>query len=617
MKAAMNKLYFGLSVIFVFFHLYTALFGVLPGIGQRVVHLCLILSLYFLSSLAKADRPGIGRLLDFLCIAATVASSAYIMSIEKMLDFRAGVILPADIVFGLMLVVVMLIACWRTVGSSLTIVVIVFIAYAFAGPYLPGMLAHSGMSIGKFSHIAVLTTDGIFGTPLYASAAYVVLFIILGALFNETGVGDYFTSLSTAAFGKMVGGPAKVAVIASGLFGSINGSAIANVLGTGTFTIPMMKRAGFEPKVAGAVEASASVGGQIMPPIMGATAFLMAELIGVSYYEVAKAAAIPAILYFVSILMTVDIYARKMKLGGSVDAVPSLNIMIRKAYLFSPLVLLVILLVQRMTVTRAGIYTIIFTCIIVMLNKESRVDWPRFVKIIEGSVSGATSVAISCGIVGIVIGMVMATGLGFRLSGILIDLAAGRLLVLLVLTMICSIILGMGVPTTAAYLVLAVLVAPALIKMGISAMAAHMFVLYFGIVSGITPPVALAAYTAAGLAKCSPNECGWQAFRLALAGFIMPFMFIYNPSLLLMGHWTIIVRSVITSLIGVYCLASALEGFTIKWRINMVQRVMLFAAALLLIDSGLVTDLAGAALIIVVLGDRLIRSKKQPTEASI
>ena len=498
----------------------------------------------------------------------------------------------------------------RAVGKSLAIVVVCFIVYGFMGQHMPGFLAHVGMDITRITSVVYLGTDGIYGTAIYASASYIVLFVILGAVFNETGVGDYFTKLASRAFGKFRGGPAKIAVVASGLFGSISGSAIANVIGTGTFTIPMMKKCGFEDEYAAAVEASASTGGQIMPPVMGATAFLIAEYLGIPYFDLVKAALIPAVLFYVAILMTVDLYARKNNIKGVPESeLPTWKELVKNVYLILPLIYLIVSMsVFKMSVTKSGITSIIATIVCTLFSARNRITPDKLKKIVKASINGAKPVAIACGVVGIIIGIVMGSGLGFRMSSVLIQVSNGHLGILLVLTMVVSLILGMGVPTTAAYLMLALLVVPALKQMNVLPLAAHLFIFYFGIISNVTPPVALAAYAAAGVARCNPTKTGVFAFKLSLSGFILPFMFVYNPVLLMQGGALEIIQSLITALLGIYSLSAALEKFVFKWNINQAERLVLLASALLLIIPGTITDLIGFA---VLLGIFLIKTAEE------
>ena len=595
----LKKLSFGLAIVFCIFHCWTAMFGAAAGIGQKAIHLGLVLIIFFLDYLAQKDRKWYCRAMDAFFILASAGSLIYIMSIDKTIDLRSGMIYTYDILFGVLLIITLIEATRRAVGKSLAIVVVCFIIYGFMGQRMPGFLAHVGMDITRITSVVYLGTDGIYGTAIYASASYIVLFVILGAVFNETGVGDYFTKLASRAFGKFRGGPAKIAVVASGLFGSISGSAIANVIGTGTFTIPMMKKCGFEDEYAAAVEASASTGGQIMPPVMGATAFLIAEYLGIPYFDLVKAALIPAVLFYVAILLTVDLYARKNNIKGVPESeLPTWKELSKNVYLILPLIYLIVSMsVFKMSVTKSGITSIIATIVCTLFSARNRITPGKLKNIVKASINGAKPVAIACGVVGIIIGIVMGSGLGFRMSSVLIQVSNGHLGILLVLTMLVSLILGMGVPTTAAYLMLALLVVPALKQMSVLPLAAHLFIFYFGIISNVTPPVALAAYAAAGVARCNPTKTGVFAFKLSLSGFILPFMFVYNPVLLMQGGALEILQSLITALLGIYSLSSALEKFVFKWNINQAERLVLLASALLLIIPGTITDLIGFAVL--------------------
>lgn len=606
----LKRLSFALAVLFCIFHCWTAMFGAAAGIGQKAIHLGLVLIIFFLDYLAQEDRKWYCRVMDAFFILTSAGSLIYIMSIDKTIDLRSGMIYTYDILFGVLLIITLIEATRRAVGKSLAIVVICFIVYGFMGQYMPGFLAHVGMDITRITSVVYLGTDGIYGTAIYASASYIVLFVILGAVFNETGVGDYFTKLASRAFGKFRGGPAKIAVVASGLFGSISGSAIANVIGTGTFTIPMMKKCGFEDEYAAAVEASASTGGQIMPPVMGATAFLIAEYLGIPYFDLVKAALIPAVLFYVAILMTVDLYARKNNIKGVPESeLPTWKELVKNVYLILPLIYLIVSMsVFKMSVTKSGITSIIATIVCTLFSARNRITPAKLKKIVKASINGAKPVAIACGVVGIIIGIVMGSGLGFRMSSVLIQVSNGHLGILLVLTMVVSLILGMGVPTTAAYLMLALLVVPALKQMNVLPLAAHLFIFYFGIISNVTPPVALAAYAAAGVARCNPTKTGVFAFKLSLSGFILPFMFVYNPVLLMQGGALEILQSLITALLGIYSLSAALEKFVFKWNINQAERLVLLASALLLIIPGTITDLIGFA---VLLGIFLIKTAEE------
>ncbi|WP_297211492.1 TRAP transporter permease [uncultured Flavonifractor sp.] len=608
----LKKLSFLLGAAFCIFHCWTAMFGAAPGIAQKAIHLGVVLVIFFLDYLTKEDRKWYLKVIDLVLLVAVAGSMLYIISIDKTIDLRSGLIYTYDIIFGVLLIIALIEATRRSVGLSLSIVVLCFIAYAFFGPYMPGFLVHAGMDLSRLISIVYLSTDGIYGTAIYASASYIVLFVILGAVFNETGVGDYFTKLASRAFGRFRGGPAKIAVVASGLFGSISGSAIANVIGTGTFTIPMMKKCGFEDDYAAAVEASASTGGQIMPPVMGATAFLIAEYLGIPYFDLVAAALIPAVLFYVAILMTVDLYARKHNIKGvPEDELPTWKDLAKNVYLILPLIYLILAMsVFKMTVTKAGITSIMVTIVCTLFSSKNRINLTKLKKIVKASVDGAKPVAIACGVVGIIIGVVMGSGLGIRMSAVLIDVAGGHLWLLLILTMVVSLILGMGVPTTAAYLMLALLVVPALKEMNVLPLAAHLFIFYFGIISNVTPPVALAAYAAAGVARSNPTKTGFFAFKLSLSGFILPFMFVYNPVLLMQGSPLDIIQSLITALLGIYSLSAALEKFVFKWSINQFERLILFVSALLLIVPGTVTDLIGFAVLVGMFFLKLFEEKR-------
>lgn len=539
----------------------------------------------------------------FLGIMALFAlgGCAYITILDENLQLRAGIVYASDILFAILLIIAIFEACRRKMGNPLVIITLVFVAYAFLGKYIPGFLNQPGMTLKKFTSLVYLTTDGIFGSPLYASASYVVLFVLLGAIMSVSGIGDYMTNLATSLFGHMRGGPAKVAVVASGFFGSISGSPTANVIGTGTFTIPMMKKNGFEPEFAAAVEATASTGGAIMPPIMGSTAFIMAEMLGIPYTAVAKAALIPAILYFLAVLFGVDIYAAKHGLKGIPRSqLPKVRSMLKQIYMLAPLIFLIFCMaVFNMTIVRSGLLTIIVTLVLVEINPKTRMTKEQWLQIPVQTVKSAVSVGIACAMAGIISGVIMGSGLGYRISSILTSVAGTSMLLLLVLTMVVSLIMGMGVPTTAAYLVLASLVAPTMIQLGIPPLAAHMFIFYFGCISSITPPVALAAYAGAGLAGCDPNKTGYKAFRLAFCSFLMPYLFVYNPVLLMEGGVLDILWSLVTALIGAYLLASGFEGFFFRWSLKWFERPLIILGAVMLIVPGMVTDLVGIAIIVV------------------
>ena len=600
MKSALKKVSLILAICFVAFHLYTAAFGTMPGIAQKSIHLGFLLVIFYINAMVDSEKRWEQIFLGIMALFA-LGGCAYITILDENLQLRAGIVYASDILFAILLIIAIFEACRRKMGNPLVIITLVFVAYAFLGKYIPGFLNQPGMTLKKFTSLVYLTTDGIFGSPLYASASYVVLFVLLGAIMSVSGIGDYMTNLATSLFGHMRGGPAKVAVVASGFFGSISGSPTANVIGTGTFTIPMMKKNGFEPEFAAAVEATASTGGAIMPPIMGSTAFIMAEMLGIPYTAVAKAALIPAILYFLAVLFGVDIYAAKHGLKGIPRSqLPKVRSMLKQIYMLAPLIFLIFCMaVFNMTIVRSGLLTIIVTLVLVEINPKTRMTKEQWLQIPVQTVKSAVSGGIACAMAGIISGVIMGSGLGYRISSILTSVAGTSMLLLLVLTMVVSLIMGMGVPTTAAYLVLASLVAPTMIQLGIPPLAAHMFIFYFGCISSITPPVALAAYAGAGLAGCDPNKTGYKAFRLAFCSFLMPYLFVYNPVLLMEGGVLDILWSLVTALIGAYLLASGFEGFFFRWSLKWFERPLMILGAVMLIVPGMVTDLVGIAIIVV------------------
>ncbi len=591
-----------ICIAFILFHMYTAYFGVVQGNGQKTIHLGFVLLVCYLQDIINQDKGKAERISAVLFLLMGLSSVLYVTINYTAMQARSGIVLGIDKVFGVLLILSILDATRRTMGKALVIVVSVFIIFGFTGPFWPGFLRHAGLTFKNFINLTYLTTDGIFGAALYTSSLYIILFVTLGALMEVSGVGDYITDVATAAFSKYRGGPAKVSVIASGLFGSISGSAVANVIGTGTFTIPLMKKTGYEPETAAAVEAAASTGGQFTPPVMGATAFLIAERLAIPYFELVKAAVIPAALYYASLLLSVDVYAQKHGLRGmNKEEIPKVKPLLKRLYLLLPLAFLVfVLAVVGKTVARAGLYTILLTLVIVMLDKKCRLTPQKLVKICVNAAKSAVPVAVACAMAGIISGVVMGTGVGYRLSSALISVANGVPLVLLLLTMLVSLIMGMGIPTISAYLVLAILVAPALITMGFSGLASHLFIFYFGCISVITPPVALAAYAGAGIAGCSPSRAGTRAFRLAICAFILPFLFAYNETLLWQGAWYDVLWSALSALVGVYCLACGQEGFFYNWKLSIWERLLLIAGALGLVVPGLATDLIGCALLIFV-----------------
>jgi TRAP transporter 4TM/12TM fusion protein len=520
-------------------------------------------------------------------------------------------------VVGITAIVLVLEATRRTIGASLPIVAIVFLAYALGGNRLFGFLHHRGLSAEITIDQSWFTTEGVFGVPLQVAGTYVILFIIFGTFLERSGAGQFFMNFANAIAGGARGGPGKVAVVSSSLFGTISGSAVANVMVDGWLTIPMMKKTGFKPEAAAAIEAVASTGGQIMPPIMGAAAFVMAEFLGASYTDVMIAAAIPAVFYYGALFAAIHFNAVRSGLKGLPrEELPILReIMIRQAHLFLPVIVLLALLVMGFTPTYGAIIASVALVAISWLRPATGLRPKAWLEALRDGAVHTVPVAMACASAGIVIGVVLQTGLALRFTAFLIEFTYGYLVLALLITMIAALILGMGMPTTPAYIMQAALLVPAIIKLGVPPMAAHMFAFYFSCLSAVTPPVALAVYAAASIGGASLWGAGVQAVKFAAAGFIVPFFFVFNPSLLFDGTWDEVLRTVITGSIGVVALAAGLEGYFLRTA-TWLERVLFLAAAFLLIDPNAITDLIGIGVLGVALLAQKLRlaQREKPAE---
>lgn len=602
-----------IAAAFSAFHLWTSYFGMLPTLQQVYVHLGFALVLIFITRpLFGARLRRLRWAIDLpLAIAAAVVTSYAVINFMEIAQRGAGDPTQVAVVLGVIATLLVLEATRRMVGWALPILAILFLVYGFIGPWMPGPLAHRGFDLDRIAATLFLTDTGLAGTPLQVSATYVAIFVIFAAFLDVSGVGRFFIDWSYAALGWVRGGPAKVAIFGSAMMGTVSGSAVANVVATGTFTIPIMKRAGLRPAFAGAVEAAASSGGQIMPPVMGAAAFIMVEMIGTSYNTVMVAATIPAILYFVAIFAMVDFEVARLGIRGlpRSELPSSWAVFTERWHLVLPLVLLIYLLVWvQYTPIKSAFLCIIAVLVISSLRAATR---PHLRQIADGLRQGAMSmleVAAACACAGIIIGVMMISGLALRLSSLLIAFSGGSLIVLMFLTMIVSLILGMGLPTSAVYVVLATLVVPAMIDMGVDVLAAHMFVFYFGVLANVTPPVAIAAYAGAGLAGAKSSTTGLIAFRLAIAGFILPYMWVYNPALIMQGSATETALAVVSALAGILALAGAVQGYLFG-RARWHERLLLGVAALGLIKPGLTTDLIGGGLLALACLSRLILAR--------
>lgn len=583
------------------FHLYTAGVGVFSAATQRTIHVLLILVIIFLNKKPFQSNKRYLSLDLGLCILATSITMIYLyMWSERVGPGKVfSTASTVDIIFGIIMILLILEAVRRTTGTTLVIVVVVFLLYALFGSSLPGFLGHKGYTLSRIISYIYLTMEGIYGIPVKISSTFIVLFVLFGSVLNATGGGKTFTDLGYGLAGGLRGGSGKTAVVASGLMGSISGSPIGNVVTTGTFTIPLMKKTGFPGHVAGAIEAVASTGGMIMPPVMGAASFVMAEYLGVPYRTILLAALIPALLYYISVYFMVDFAAIKYNvIGLPKSKLPNIKAVLKEGWhLLLPLLFLVVLISMRYSPTKAAFWAIVLLLIISQFKASSRISLMDFLVSLKEGMIGATPVAIACAAAGIVLGVIALTGLGVRFSSIMMHFSGNNLLIGLVITMFSSLILGMGLPAIAVYLITAVLNAPALIEMGADPLAAHMFVFYFGIISNITPPIALAAYAAAGIANSNINKTGFTAFYIGIVAYVVPYFFVYSPVLLFQGNIYFIIYSFIAAVIGVYFIAAGVQG-VIAQNLNLFERLLFIGGGVLLVNTSMVMDLVGVVCIL-------------------
>ena len=564
----------------------------------RVFHLMIVLSLVFLRSGGKSGDARRGDLVNVLLLAAALVTGGYLLSRWEGIALSGGITNRLDIVMGTLVVALVLEATRRTVGKTLTLIAFIFLIYPFISPYLPGLLYGRGIRFESFVSFLAHSGQGIYGIPLGVASTYIVLFTIFGSFLSEFGAGDFFFKLSNLLTRGFRAASAKTAVIFSTLLGMISGSAAGNVAVTGSFTIPLMKREGYRPHEAGAIEAVVSTGGQIMPPVMGAAAFIMAEIVGTPYVNIMMAGLIPALLFFISVLFVVHLQAVKSDLAiQQRQAAPaqSFSATIGGGLPFIvPFLTLISMMIIEYSPVKASFFAIVILLAIHLLvvRRISLEFWQRIGRAMAGGVKNAIPISIACAAAGIISAVLSATGLGSKLSGFIISMSGGVPLIGLVLTMIAAIILGMGLPTTAAYLILATVVAPALADMGVPLLTAHMFVFFFGCVSTITPPVALASYVAAGVARADINDVGWTAFRYGLVCYLLPFAFFYGPGLLAQGSAWEIASTCLSGVVGVFCLATAIVGY-FRTSLGWTGRAITATAGVLLLNQGLLTDLAG------------------------
>lgn len=600
---------------FSLFQLYTGVFGMLTAQLQRSIHLGFALALIFLLFPArKKDRGRSHKVAWYdiiLAILSVVVGAYWPLFIDEIV-MRAGRLTEIDFYVGLLAVLLVLEATRRAVGLPITVIAVLFLAYAIYGPYMPSFLAHRGLDLERLVQTMFFTTEGILGTPLGVSATFIFLFLLFGSFLVKTGVGQYFNDLAVSIAGKRTGGPAKVAIFSSALQGTISGSSVANVVTSGSFTIPMMKKLGYKKEFAGAVEATASTGGQIMPPIMGAAAFLMVEFIGggITYWDIAKAAAIPALLYFSGVWIMTHFEAKRVGLRGLKDEeMPNRKEVLKKIYLLLPILAVIILLMTGMSVIRAALWSIVITIGVSMIRKDTRINFKDAVDALVDGARTALGVAAATAAAGIIVGVVVKTGLGLKMANGLLDLSGGLLIPTLMLTMVAAIILGMGSPTTANYVITSTIAAPAIILLGVPDLSAHLFVFYFGIVADITPPVALAAFAAAGVSGGDPIKTGISASKLAIGAFIIPYMFVLSPELLMIDTtWYYLIWVVFTALAGMMAIGAGVIGYWFR-KLNPLERILGLVGGLMLIYPEGMTDIIGLGIFILLIALQLVFKK--------
>ena len=600
-------IYIGL-LSFSLFQLYTAVFGQFTAYIQRSIHLGFGLTFIFLlfPAFKKGNKEKIAFYDYILAIIAAVTGIYWTVNYERLVT-SMGMITQMDLIVGAIVIVLVLEAARRAVGLPIAIIATLFLVYAFYGPYMPDFLAHRGQSIEQLVNLMYFSTDGILGTPISVSATYIFAFLLFGAFLVKTGVGQYFNDLAIAVAGKLVGGPAKVAIFSSALQGTISGSSVANVVTSGSYTIPLMKKLGYKKEFAGAVEAAASTGGQLMPPIMGAAAFLMVEFIGrgITYWDIAKAAAIPALLYFTGIWIMTHFEAKRLGLQGlREEEMPNRKEIWKKIYLLSPIVLIIVIMMSGVPVIHSALYGITACIIIGFINKEVKFGIREIIDALVDGARTALAVAAATACAGIIVGVVVKTGLGLSLANSLVDLAGGKIFLTLFFVMIASLVLGMGAPTTANYVITSTIAAPAIITLlapDVSQalvpitvlLSAHFFVFYFGIIADITPPVALAAFAASGISGGDPIKTGVNSAKLAIAAFIIPYMIVYSPALLMIDVtiWQVL-WVVITAILGMIAIGAGVIGYWYR-RINWLERLIVLVAGLAMIYPESYSDFVG------------------------
>lgn len=600
---ATKTLVFGIAFIGASIHLLNSATGLISPFAMRPLHLGIIGFLGVFTELMKPrenKRSMLSAALYSVILVFIILSCGYFGLFYEQIALSAGYVTTEIVLFGTMLVIAVLFISWKTVGASLSIVAGVFLIYALFGQYIPGTLGHRGYSFKRVINFLYTNGNGIFGVPIDTSARYLVLFMIMAEFIEKSGTGKLFMAFADAIAKRTRGGAAKASVVSSALFGTISGSPIANVMVTGVFTIPMMKKSGFDPEFAGGVEATASTGGLIMPPIMGAGAFLMAEILGITYGEIMLAATIPAIMYYISLYLAVDFYAAKHKIDRVTELTDDIGIRV-KTYIHTaiPLVVFIVSVLIGYSVFMSAIVSIVITPFVAAIKKETRMSWRDIGSCFADGMKKSVSLGAACASAGIIVGVIALTGFGFSFSALLTYFSNLPFLAFFITMLIC-VVMGMGMPAVASYLITATIAGPSLIKMGFHPIAVHMFIFYFSSFSSVTPPVALASYAAAGLAGTDSWRTGYKAFKLALVAFLAPFIFVYSPQLLAQNGLMAAVLALPSTLFGVYAFVCGIQGYFFGNLNNYIVRALLVVAGGLMIVPGIVTDIIGAGIVILV-----------------
>jgi TRAP transporter 4TM/12TM fusion protein len=609
------------AILLSLFQLYTAGIAPLTAMYQRSVHLVLIMIIAFAlnppSKRGSRDRFDAYLAFDCLLIVLAAIIGSYIWIEFDAIVERQGDWTQTDVVLGIVALLLVMEATRRTIGLFMSMIALIFLLYAYLGPYMPDLVAHKGYSVERIATTLYLTTEGIWGLPTGVAATFVFVFVLFGAFLESTGGGDFFIDLAYSLTGRMTGGPAKTSVLASGFMGSVSGSAVANVVTTGSFTIPMMKRVGYKPHTAGAIEAAASTGGQLMPPIMGAGAFLMAEFTNTSYLHIIKLAIVPALLYYLCVLFFVHFEAKKEGFEPSAkEDLPKLwTTMKNGLHFLIPVAVLVYVLVNNYSPNMAGFVAVVSTLVAAMLRKRTRLSLKGIFKALESGAKKAVMVSTACGCAGIIVGCVSLTGLGLKFSSMVVSLSAGSPFLAIMLIGAASLVLGMGLPVTASYIVLVILAGPALMELGLPIIVAHMVVFWYSQDANVTPPVALASFAGAGVAGASPMKTGFVSWKVAKGLYIIPIVMAYRP-LLGNGPAGLVVLTMVLTALGLISFTSCMEGFLIR-RLKIYESVLMGAASLSMLWPIYWLSIVGAAVFLVMLGLQWLEQRKNDVAMAV